>query len=262
MHWIVQEDFLLGKPGWADLVDTLNRFGVEHSFHKVTPRTGELTPEAEVGHTNVFCYGSYSMRHVASRLHWRPGIFDLFHQDFEQQRAHWGKQMLNFPSVVCELAQANCSGDKVFVRPVADTKSFTGRLFEKFEFEEWMRRACDRGGDSPASSSLRKDTLVQVCDPVEIHGEYRCWIVKGQVVTSSVYRRGGQAFFSDEVDDRVVAYAQDRVAEWQPHEAFVLDVCDTPVGMRVVEINTINCSAFYAADVQRLVGALEDAFSV
>lgn len=261
MHWIVQEDFLLGKPGWADFVDTLNRFGVKHSFHKVTPRTGELTPEAELGHAHVFCYGSYSMRHVASRLHWSPGIFDLYHQDFEQQRAHWGREMLNFPSEVCELARANCLGERVFVRPVADTKSFTGKLFERSEFEDWKRWACDRDGDS-SPLCLRADTLVQVCKPVEIHAEYRFWIVKGQVVTCSVYRRGGQAFLSDEVDERVVAYAEARVAEWQPHEAFVLDVCDTPVGMKVVEINTINCSAFYAADVQRLVGALEDAFSV
>lgn len=261
MHWIVQEDFLLGKPGWADLIDTLIRFDVEHTFHRVTPRSGELVPGPSVHHANVFCYGSYSMRHVAPRFQWKPGIFDLYQQDFEQQRAHWGKEMLNHHAVVCDLASATCGGDTVFVRPVADTKSFTGKLFEQREFEDWKRRACDLGNALPDSPSLKADTLVQVCDPVEIHAEYRCWIVKGKVVTCSVYRRGGLAFFSDEVDERVVAYAQDRVAEWQPHEAFVLDVCDTPAGMRVVEINTINCSALYAANVQRLVEALEGAFS-
>lgn len=38
---------------------------------------------------------------------------------------------------------------------------------------------------------------------------------------------------------------------------FVIDVCDTPDGLRIVEINTINCAGFYAGDIQRLVAALE-----
>ena len=54
----------------------------------------------------------------------------------------------------------------------------------------------------------------------------------------------------------------DQAAErWRPAEAFVLDVCDTPDGIKVVEINTINSAGFYAADVQKLVFALENAFT-
>jgi hypothetical protein len=262
MHWVIQDNFLSGKPGWGEFLETLSRFGIDHSFHRVTPRTGELVPEAVLDHGNVYCCGSYSMRNEALRRGWKPGVFDLFEQDFQRQRDCWGAEMLNYNSVVCSLSAAECAGKSVFVRPVADSKSFTGKLFAKAEFDLWKAGVC--GGMDEASSggsSLTGRTQVQVGAPIEIHAEYRLWIVKGLVATSSVYRRGGQAFFSDEVDDRVVAYAQDRVAEWQPHEAFVLDVCDTPAGMRVVEINTINCSAFYAADVQRLVGALEDAFS-
>ncbi len=51
-----------------------------------------------------------------------------------------------------------------------------------------------------------------------------------------------------------------RVAEWQPHEAFVVDVCELDEGLKVLELNTLNAAGFYAADVQRLVVALEDAF--
>lgn len=46
----------------------------------------------------------------------------------------------------------------------------------------------------------------------------------------------------------------------QPHEAFVIDVGDSEAGLKIVEINTLNSSAFYAADVQRLVLALEERF--
>lgn len=44
-------------------------------------------------------------------------------------------------------------------------------------------------------------------------------------------------------------------------EAFVLDICEVEGGLRIVEINTLNSAGFYAADVQRLVMALEDAFN-
>lgn len=47
------------------------------------------------------------------------------------------------------------------------------------------------------------------------------------------------------------------VADWQPHRAFVIDVCDTPDGPRIVAINTISSAGFHAGDVQRLVAALE-----
>jgi hypothetical protein len=47
------------------------------------------------------------------------------------------------------------------------------------------------------------------------------------------------------------------IAIWQPLEAFVLDVCETQHGFRIVEINTINSAGFYAADIQNIVMALE-----
>jgi hypothetical protein len=58
------------------------------------------------------------------------------------------------------------------------------------------------------------------------------------------------------VDDFVAA----RVAEWQPKEAFVIDVCDTGDRLKVLELNTLNAAGFYAGDVQKLVLALHEAF--
>lgn len=40
----------------------------------------------------------------------------------------------------------------------------------------------------------------------------------------------------------------------------MIDVCDTEEGMKIVELNTLNAAGFYAADVQKLVLALEEAF--
>jgi hypothetical protein len=64
--------------------------------------------------------------------------------------------------------------------------------------------------------------------------------------------------YEDRVDERYDAFARDMIAIWQPLEAFVLDVCETQNGFRIVEINTINSAGFYAADIQNIVLALEE----
>ena len=102
---------------------------------------------------------------------------------------------------------------------------------------------------------------MQLNAPLCIHAEYRFWVVAGEVATCSMYRRGGQIHYAGDVDQRLGAFVETRIAEWMPHESFVIDVCDTPDGMRIVEINTLNSSSFYAADVQRLVSALQTAYS-
>ena len=44
---------------------------------------------------------------------------------------------------------------------------------------------------------------------------------------------------------------------WQPARAWVLDVCETDEGMKIVEINTINSAGFYAANVTDLVLSID-----
>lgn len=259
MHWILQNN-IFAENGWTTMVETLERFDIPHSVHKVVPFVGELIPEPELAHPNVICMGTYSMRHVARRNGWQPGVFDLIEQDFEKQKAHWGAHLLNFGSVVTPFRDAAFTDERMFVRPANDMKHFAGRIFEREEFLDWQRRVCELNLDD--SGSLTPDTMIQLAVPTVIHAEYRYWIVKGKIVTRSLYKRGDQVFYSDDVDERLDRYVEDRVAEWSPHETFVIDVCDTPDGIRIVEINTLNASGFYAADVQKLVLSLEEAYEL
>lgn len=47
MHWILQTGFEYER-GWIDLIEVLQRNSIPHSFHKVIPFIGELTPEPEI----------------------------------------------------------------------------------------------------------------------------------------------------------------------------------------------------------------------
>ncbi|WP_166869738.1 ATP-grasp domain-containing protein [Massilia mucilaginosa] len=258
MHWILQEGFL-SENGWDALIATLERFGIACSVHAVVPKTGELLPAPVIAHANVMCIGSYSMRHVAAKHGWVPGVFDLYAQDFEQQRAHWGGHMLNAGAVVSSVREARFSGERMFVRPVHDSKYFAGRVFDADAFSAWQHAVCAAAPNR--AGSLAPDTLIQLSRPVAIYAEYRFWVVGGEIVTQSLYKRGSQVIYASDVDERLTQFVAARIGEWSPHETFVIDACDCAEGMKIVEINTLNSSGFYAADVQRLVLALEQRYS-
>jgi hypothetical protein len=97
-----------------------------------------------------------------------------------------------------------------------------------------------------------------VCAVKEIWSETRTWIVDGRVVTASGYKVGTIKRYTspDQVDDRITTFAQTCADRWRPNAAFVLDVADTPAGLKIVEINNLNAAGFYRADMQKLIVAL------
>lgn len=264
MHWILQEN-LFKEQEWENLTAALERFNIPYSVHKVIPFIGELLPKAEPRQEKVVCFGSYSMRHTAKAEGWTPGVYDLEPINFQVQLEHWGDLMLNADSQVLPFKDVKFK-DIAFIRPIEDSKVFAGKVFDQAEFEEWQRKVCVLEEDY--GTSLTKDTLVQVCNPKVIYAEYRFWVVDKKIVTASLYKRGDTVMYSSTVDAHVHRFADSVIrhgditlsmhtSAWQPHRAYVLDVCDTPDGMKIVEINTINAAGFYAGNVQDLVMALE-----
>ena len=85
---------------------------------------------------------------------------------------------------------------------------------------------------------------------------------KGNIVTSSTYKLGSTVIYQSLPKENIYEqFARDRISEWQPHDSFVIDIADTEKGLKVVEINTLNSCGFYAADIQKLLIALETEYS-
>jgi len=260
MHWVLQDTF--SDEGWKSLLETMDRFGFPYSIHKVVPFEGRLIPEPDIDHQNVICFGSYSMRHAAKKYGWYPGVFDVGEVDFAVQRSHWGTEMLNHDSVIVPLKYIELTG-KCFVRPVDDSKTFNGGVWSPDDFNGWIHNATEI-----------HDTLCQVAPVKEIWSEYRFFVVGDEVVTGSRYKLGDNVSYSRDIDRHFWDYAhavagsafvcfpgRKNDPKWRPAPAYVLDICETPHGIKIVEINTINSSGFYAADVPKLVFALEAAFN-
>lgn len=263
MHWILQDN-LFNEAAYQTLLDTLQRLHIPYSIHKVVPFVGELMPEPdqlEISSFNVICMGSYSLRHQAKRYDWEPGVFDLEYADFRMQKEKWGEHMLNYHSKVVPFKDALFTQEEMFIRPIADSKVFSGALFTREEFAKWHNSVVNLAEDT--GTTLTPDTLVQVARPSVIYSEYRFWVVKGDIITASMYKLGRRVIYQ-QIDEAshpdLHQFVAARIKEWEPHDAFCIDVCYVEDGIKIVEINTLNSCGFYAADLSKLVRALEDSF--
>ena len=280
MHWVLQNN-LFNEAGFQRLLDTLERLGLSYSLHKVIPFIGVLSPALAYGEdfTGEFdedyevpvpdgpkiVMGSYSMVRYAAKRGWYPGSFANDNHDFRVQVSHWGDAMLNHDARVVPFVEIPKTRDLFFVRPVDDSKAFAGHVSGWGQYREWRDRVITLGADN--GGTLTPDTLVMYSPVHTIHREYRLWVVDGKVVTASLYKEGGRVVYREVVaDDPVLQYAapysgHPMIADtWVPARAFVLDIAETPDGYRILEVNCLNAAGFYAADLQKLVMALEDAY--
>lgn len=256
LRWVIQSN-LGHNDDVATLVAALDALGVAHEPLKVIPF--DDTPPAVSTDGAVLFYGSTTlMKNVAAAGRWRPGVFfDAARFAFDALRAGYGDALLNAESELVTIgAFVNRDLDpdtEVFLRPADDLKSFSGAVYTFGELARWREALPQSRGP------LQPDTVVQVATPQTLGREWRCVVVEGRVITASQYRSSGRARMRPEVPDAVIAYANSMAARYAPARVFMLDVCETEAGLRVVETNCFNSAGFYCCDlyeVARTVSAL------
>lgn len=257
MYWVLQDE-KFNENGWRELVATLERAEIPHSHHVVIPLVGVLKPDVNPD-GNVIVFGSYAMRHAAREKGWTPGCFDLEAHTYAHHVEHWGAWMLNGDATYCrfdEVLESLPEGmDAFFIRPVIDSKYLVGEVTNRQKFGEWLPKVVALGDDAPFLSSA---TEVMFCPVKAILREYRLWIVDREVATASLYKQGDRVLYSSDVDPDIIAFGRERAAEWEPARAYVMDVALLEDGeKRIIETNAINSAGLYAANVPRLIEAIE-----
>jgi len=281
MHWILQNN-IYSEEGFEALTTALERCGLTYSVHKAVPFVGELDPDPVIPEgARAIVMGSYSMARHAVKRGWKPGAF-LDNLDFEIQRQHWGERMFNFDARVYPFAQVPFQEKPFFLRPVGDSKAFTGWVTDWGEYTKFrdgvirLPETADPINDPLGINLLTVDTPVMVCPKKEIYSETRTWIVNDspgynkedrglamrlghRVVTASGYKVGTIKRYTppEMVDKRITDFAHECAQIWAPNDAFVLDVADTPDGLKIMEVNNLNSAGFYKGDMNKLVMALE-----
>lgn len=256
MYWILQEN-IYAEKGLTDLLNVLERAGIPHSEHKVVPFVGELMPDIDVDGP-VILIGTYSLRHIAKKKNWTPGVFDIGNWSYQDHVNNWGMRMLNADSMYTQYRHVPVifPRDKIrFIRPVNDSKAIAGTVYDRETFMKDYNNVMSLGAGN--GSTLDGDTLMMVSSVKNIQREYRVWVVDGKPVTASQYKIGGRVVYDGNVEPSVYQYVEDLCRDWVPHRAFVVDIGIVNDEYRVIETNTLNAAGLYHCDVNKLVGAIE-----
>lgn len=279
MFWVLNSN-LYRERGYDRLLEILPRMGINFATVKSVPGTDrfmaadadtfamtaeeqETAPEPFIDTSGaVIICGSYTLAKIAKKRGWQPGAF-IDNLDYvtmsSKLPADW---LLNPDATILPFKDVQID-DERFIRPVEDSKAFSGRVYKPEEWTEFRDNALKALDveDAVPGFSLDVSTPVIVSTPVEIFTETRFFVVDGKVITHGRYKRGNRVvghIINDPADPYVIARAQKVADHWQPQPAFVVDIAETPDGLKIVEYNSLTCAGFYSADVQALVMALED----
>ena len=184
-----------------------------------------------------------------------------------------GKEAILSPSFNCEVWTKmwtdlclNCSGisttldyftaamtvkekqgkEKYFIRPCADTKSFTGSVMESGAIADWAFSL------ALFDPELLRSRIV-VSKPRPISQEWRLFMINKSVSTGSCYQKDGVSDQSTDIPEGVIKFAEAVADIWTPAPIFTLDIALCSEKLYVVECGCFNYSGFYGADLVKLV---------
>lgn len=253
MHYIVQEN-VFKEENYNNLIKALDRFNLSYEIVKVLPFIETI--DFKYKGLDVFPFGSLKMARISQNLGWYPGSQMNENHDYLVYKDYYKEELLNYDSKIYKFGDDFFSKELFFARPTKDTKVFTGRVFDMKEWREFRENALkDRD-----SNIFNKNTEIQISSVKNIQQEIRCWIVKGNIITTSQYKLGGRYCLNDIIDKSALDYCKRMVDIFQLNEAFVMDICLVDNKYKIVECGCINCAGFYKADLQKLLMSIELTF--
>jgi len=251
MFYLIQKN-TFQYENYHKLIETLERLNLAYEVIDCKPFIEEV--EFNIDRKDIFVFGSVKLARLAKKYNFYPGSFYGGNHDFSIHSKYYGDNMLNYDSKIIKYTdyldwQLN---EVKFIRPCKDSKLFNGKLFTKVKWEDMKLQS---------GLNIPDDSLIQIASPKAIYKEVRLWIVGDKIVTSSYYFFHSNVVWLDGVEPEALEFGQQMVDLYKVAPAFVMDVCQTPDGWKIVEINCINSSGFYKVDIQKLLIALENKFN-
>lgn len=250
MLWLIQEKLFIENRR-NDLLDALRRLDIPFQMVQVT-KDGISSNHLIDDTTPIITNGSVRLSQIARERGWSPGSFFNENFSYEVWAPHYTDLLLNKNATISTVGNAKVTTDRIFARPLLDTKAFNGRVFTQEEFTQLQSKA-----KIWAPGSLSPDTRILLAPPKTIGQEHRHYIVDGEVVTSSRYKLAGKPNFTEGADSAIIEFVKDAAKIWQPARAFVLDTYIAGSEIGIVEIGCICHAGLYQSDLIKLVHALD-----
>lgn len=257
IRWVIQNN-LIAENDLNELQTACKVVGAEFQEVLVIPFSDEL-PEFTYNRNNVY-YGSTTfMNNIYTELSPKG----LFYSDDEFSMAKylqkWGMNMLSYGAQILTIKDFIESplswwltDENIFVRPNGDGKEFDGQVGSYENIKTMLDRTIKFEGP------LSYDSIILVGKAYNIHKEWRLYIVDGEIVTSSRYRKDFKLSKSNlDIPEEMLTFAKERMKEYMPHDNFAMDICSTHDGTYyIIECGCLNSVGFYHADIGKIVKAV------
>lgn len=252
MHYIIEVN-ALGQPSdeKQKVKNVLQKFGISFEEILVLPFVDDY--KFATDRKDVFVLGGVKLAKIATQQDWKPGSLFGNNHNYEIYSQHYKEHLLNWDSKVFNLGEIQKYEGFRFVRPCLDSKLFNGAVYYCDDWD-YIQEGLIREGYS-------LDTRIQMASVKQVYREVRLFIVNGKVITGSQYTFGGRYLPSTFIGDEILEFANKMIEIYQVAECFVMDIAETDIGLKIVEVNCINCSGFYQSDVMKLIIALEDFYN-
>lgn len=230
-------------------------------FEKINLNSSITKIEISENRNDVFVYGSVKLAMLGKENpNWNFGSFHGGNHLFEINSKFYKENLLNYHTEVKELSAILDWQDKEqkFIKPYKFAKLFTGSIFTKIKWENFVENSLQ----NPNNPLLDSKSLVQISIPRDIIKEARLWIVGGKVIEAVYYKILKDIPFEENVEKEGIEFAERMISIFNVAEAFVMDICLTDIGWKIVEINCINSAGFFPnADVKKVFQALNEFFN-
>ena len=209
---------------------------------------------------NTFCFGSVKFANDAARYNWYPGSFSNDQHDYKIYSKYYREHLLNYVGIYSDIREK--LPEKVptmfFARPSKDTKLFTGQVFMEHSWYDFIDGIIATGRVNDHNNEILFSSLKN------IKREIRCWIVMDKVISISQYRIDNKTIFENlDSNEYIKNIVNNFVSIYSPANAYVMDICELENGeYKIVEINCINCSGLYDGNVDNIITALCQNFTI
>ncbi len=255
--WIVQNN--LGSTGNYEMMrDYATLAKIPFKGVHLRPFTDDI---AEDPSGPIVYYGSCNAVRWARKTAMARGIFDnpegFLHSTLRKQ---YGENILNHNSHVMTVGffldwakkwSIYHSEIKFFVRSDDDEKTIAGQVANIAEVYDYLA----------LNPNFTREQRILIAPRVDISAEYRCFVVDAKVISASKYGGYGSKLSNDWVRlnytiEDVIEFAEHMCEFYVPHRIFVMDVCESIAGLKIVELNGFNSSGFYNADIPKIMDAV------
>ncbi len=254
--WVLEANVFAHRC-FDEMVAHLRQRGQPHHVVRIVPFSHEVAGEVPMVENPCVVYGSIGVAKLAVKQGWFPGGWSSEELSCTEYARQLKDLYLNRELIVCHLSEAEMRADGLgwenfFIRPNSDGKAFPGGVVSRSYIADWVSQMRSTG-------LLEENDVEVVLAPQQETGrEWRTVIVGENITAFSLYRSHQRRWEERSIEPEALIAVQEAVKRFRPTEVFVVDVCETRDGMKIIEYNNFNTAGLYDCEVAAVIDSISE----